>query len=965
MWQEQYSRTVRWVLLVFFLGPLQTWATTPEAFEAVRYALEVVYEETTQSLQGVVSCTAVWRGTEPLREVYFFLPPNTLSQPDPREPAAFSDLRYPYGFDAASLHVTAVRDAAQQLLPFTLQDDAAVPVGRVPQRALLRVSLPRPYRTGETWHLTIAFVTHIPHAKNWGYYDGTVALDGLWYPLLVPWRQGGWVWGLQEFVHADYTLHLTTTPEQQAVTSVPWHSQTQQHGQQTFAGRSGPLYHLGLSLSARWQREEDASHVPPLRVVVPPGEAARRSSLLQVLQQTLAFYRKHWDLELPETGLTLVVHERDLSTPFSAVADNLLFVSRDVIRVPDLGHKFPAYVVARSLVRQWWGLATASNLRTERWIGEGLSTYLAVRWLEATYGRDRTFLAWKGAWLPNLSFWEQRVQLPYRLLVASRLDQPLTTPLEETFDHRGLRQLYDKKGALVFAMLHGLLGEQGFQHFLLRLRQPGKHLTSVDVRYAAEAVSGRDLHWFFQQWVHERAWLDYAVGGVESSAQADHQGAQRYTHRIAIHRLGDAVMPVAVQLVARDGQVYDSEIDGQAVTTVVTWNTTAPLRDIRLDPAQALPDIQRLNNTYHVPYSVRPLIDFPRLDRYLLYPFVTLDNNFIDGYTPRLHLIALYLDEQSAMVSVGRKEALQEVSIETQFTRNRFPHHSMLSSLTLSDRQGARTVALETNLLLPESRQQYMTLGNQISVGYHVSFLERLTEFNGEAVPAQFAPSTGRLHSVVLRYLRDTRIPTPVGAPLNILAEPLAYGSVLRLEAEFSSAALGSTADDFQLLRWEAGEYLRVWNQAWLQLRLFGGWSAGTLPLQRKLSLGGIDAVRGYPYRLALLGDHLLGGTVGLRLPVLPDIRAELPGRYLGLRSIHVGPFVDGAWVWDRGQDVTDVSPRTAAGIRLIAGLSFASLLRFEVVADLATPLDERGRREEAALQAWVRLQSTFGGGIY
>jgi len=56
---------------------------------------------------------------------------------------------------------------------------------------------------------------------------------------------------------------------------------------------------------------------------------------------------------------------------------------------------------------------------------------------------------------------------------------------------------------------------------------------------------------------------------------------------------------------------------------------------------------------------------------------------------------------------------------------------------------------------------------------------------------------------------------------------------------------------------------------------------------------------------------------------------------------------------------------RADAGLRLIAGFSFVSLLRFEVVTDLAVPLDARGRREEAGLQAWVRLQSTVGGGVH
>jgi hypothetical protein len=965
MSRRTYGRPASWSLVLLLAWPLLVWATTPDAFEAVHYHVDVTYDATAHTLQGIATCTAVWRGPYPLSDLYLFLPPNTLSRPDPREPAVFSDLRYPYGFEAATLSVSSVRDEAQQPLAFALHDDRAVPVGRVPDRAILHVRLPRPYQPGERVQVSIAFTTRLPEAKNWGHYRGIVALDGLWYPMLVPFRQGAWVWGLQAFVHAHYTLRLTAAVDQQALASVPWTATTQQHGWQTHTGSAGPLYHLGLSLSRQGHTEEDLTHAPPLRVVVPADDAPKAHHLLYTMRRVLAWYHQHLALPLRAPLFTVVVQERDLSVPFSAVADHMVFMTRDAVRVPTLLYKLPEFVLARGLAQQQWGLRTAYNRRTERWVGEGLATYMAVRWLESLHGRGRTFLAWKAPWLPNLSLWEQYIDIPYRQLVADRLNQRMTTPVDETPDRQGLRQIYEKKGALVYAMLHDLLGDQAFQHFLLLLSEAGEHITGEDVRRAAEAASGRELHWFFQQWVRERVWLDYAVGRVETAPHTEASGRTVYSNRVEIHRLGEAIMPLTVRLIARDGTVYDTALDGAAQTTVVTWESAAPLKDVHLDPEDKLPDVQRLNDVYHVPYTVRPLIDFPRLDRYLLYPFVTLDNNYIDGYVPRLHLIALYLDEQAASVSLGRKEALDELSVEAQLLRNRFPIPSMTSGLALYDRQGARTVSLETSLLLRESHQQYLTPANRFTLGYNIAFLEQLTEFQGEVVPADFAPTTGRVHSVVLRYLRDTRIPTPVGAPLNVLAEPLAYGYALRLETEFAARLLGSTEPDFQQVRGEVSHYLRLWNQTSLQLRLFGGWSAGPLPLQRKLSLAGIDTVRGYPYRLQFLGDRLLGGTLSLRLPVLPDVRIDFPDRFFSLRSFHIAPFVDSGWVWNRDQSITDVSPRTSAGLRLIVGFGFASLLRFEVAADLAVPVDERGRREDAGLQAWVRLQSTVGGGVH
>jgi hemolysin activation/secretion protein len=212
---------------------------------------------------------------------------------------------------------------------------------------------------------------------------------------------------------------------------------------------------------------------------------------------------------------------------------------------------------------------------------------------------------------------------------------------------------------------------------------------------------------------------------------------------------------------------------------------------------------------------------------------------------------------------------------------------------------------------------------------------------------------------MVFTYTRDTRVPTAVGAPLEVFAEPLAYGDALRFETEIASAYLGSNRPDFQQVRLQANTYLRLLNQTWLQLRLFGGWSAGTIPLQRKLTLAGIDTVRSYPYRLRFLGDRLLGGTVGLRLPVLRDIRVELPGRYMSLRALHLSPFVDGGWVWERDQTLSDVTLRSGAGLRIITGFAFVSMLHFEVVVDIAHPLDAQGRDEGEGVQFWIRFQTT------
>ena len=956
------------VSIVFFLyliWPFWGWGAPQHTFESVHYDLDVTYHAKRRVLHGHADIQAVWLGSSPLTELYFFLPPNTLSRRDPREPAAFSDQRYVLGFDRASIRVQRVWTDARHELSFQVRDDDAVPPGHVPDRALLHVTLPRPYAPGERFALSLAFTTQLPEAKNWGVYRGTMALDGRWYPMLVPRRRGDWIWGMQSFVHASYQLRLTTDANQDVVASVPWSEQSWQGDRQVLRGHGALIYHLGLSSRATWHRVQNTDHMPPLQIVSQPADTSLASHLLQILPAILAFYDDQFGLKLSAPLFTVVVVERDQSWPFSAVADNLVFLSRDLVRVPDLIHKLSAYFLARGVAQQWWGLKTAYHLDTERWIGAGLVSFMAFQWLEQHYGADRNFLSWQAGWLPNFSLREQSNDIPYRRFAVHDLDQIMRTSWGTTRDREGLRFSYEKKGALVYSMLYNLLGAEAFREFLHQLgaEAGGMMITTEDVQRAAERVSGKDLEWFFQQWVKDRVKLDYAVGKLDVSMRQDAQGQRLYVNKVEIHRLGEAVMPVEVTLITADGQVHIEHLAGQARTETVVWEGPEPVRDVQIDADRRLPDVQPLNNHAHVPYTIRPLIDFPRLDSFLLYPFVLLDNNFIDGYTPRFVLAAQYLDDLQASISLGYKTALDEPSVEGSVRLQRFPHRDMSTGLTLTDRLGARNVTLSTGLRVREYRKQYRLDANLLNLGYNVSFLESQETYRGEPVPDTIVTS-GRLNSIVFSYLRDTRIPEGVGAPTNIIPEPLAYGYVLHLDLELASKALGSEFD-MQQVRWAGGPSIRLWNQTMLTLRLFGGWSSGTVPLQRKMSLAGLDTVRAYAHSLALLGDRMLGWRSELRFPVIRDSRLEDPWRWVGLRYIHIGPFIDGGWVWDRGEALDDTKLRYGAGLRLVLGIGFFSYLRFEMIVDVAHPLDAYGRDAGDGVQTWFRVQSTSGGGTH
>ncbi|MFI5371526.1 MAG: M1 family aminopeptidase, partial [Candidatus Eisenbacteria bacterium] len=145
---------------------------------------------------------------------------------------------------------------------------------------------------------------------------------------------------------------------------------------------------------------------------------------------------------------------------------------------------FSEYVVAHELGHQWWGdLVTCRNFH-HIWLNEGFATYMEALWAEAGGG--------PAAYHADLSL--------KRYFGAGTVYVPDTTDAGRIFDYRTTYE----KGAWVLHMLRHALGDTVFFQALRQYRTQFAYGTAVteDFEGVCEAVSGRDLHRFFQQWVY-------------------------------------------------------------------------------------------------------------------------------------------------------------------------------------------------------------------------------------------------------------------------------------------------------------------------------------------------------------------------------------------------------------------------------------------------------------------------------
>jgi hypothetical protein len=98
---------------------------------------------------------------------------------------------------------------------------------------------------------------------------------------------------------------------------------------------------------------------------------------------------------------------------------------------------------------------------------------------------------------------------------------------------------------------------------------------------------GESYDWFFDQWFHTTATLDYSVG----EAQVERMRDGRWRTRVEILRLGEAWMPVRVRVGTEERTLTSRE--RRQLLEVITAERPA---EVVIDPDEVLIEVDRTNN---------------------------------------------------------------------------------------------------------------------------------------------------------------------------------------------------------------------------------------------------------------------------------------------------------------------------------------------------------------------------------
>jgi len=268
----------------------------------------------------------------------------------------------------------------------------------------------------------------------------------------------------------------------------------------------------------------------------------------------------------------------------------------------------------------------ANNEWRNGWMDEGLTSY-QTDWAQGLTPQERVRAGVVDRFVPLSGYRARGLRMALPNFEATALDQtetdlrggaePIGTVAHEFRDFSTYNDMIYTRAQVMYGQLRDVLGDSVFVDFLHDYynRWALKHVDERAMRASAERVSGRDLGWFFQQWVHHTGVMNYQLRKV-----AYRQNGARWTTDATVVRRGEYRHPVSVGVRTSAGWTFGRISDVQLDRQTVSVTTDEKPIEVKLDPLHFSWDWDRRDDVYR-PFKLfslggaRTNFDWPFLDQ--------------------------------------------------------------------------------------------------------------------------------------------------------------------------------------------------------------------------------------------------------------------------------------------------------------------------------------------------------------
>ncbi|HBP87336.1 MAG TPA: hypothetical protein DD706_06525, partial [Nitrospiraceae bacterium] len=304
----------------------------------------------------------------------------------------------------------------------------------------------------------------------------------------------------------------------------------------------------------------------------------------QYIEATIAYLQMYTDLLGPYPFTKFAVVENFFPSGLGLPSFTLL--GQGVVR---RGYTQP-YSLGHEIVHSWFGNSVFNDFAQGNWV-EGLTTYLSNYYYdEATGHRQEAFNT------------RRRMVYEYNLYAEPDKEYPV-----RAFHHKETRMdnaIGYQKTALIFHMLRQEMGDAAFFKGVRRIVQEGTgtYLEWDDLLRIFSKTAGRDLGWFFQQWVDRPGAPTVKIPDILIREDPTQQGQLMMTGT-TIQAEPTFTISLPIHVVLQGGLTYNTVLNvnqaAQPFTLHLPGNSTAIAIDpehhllLRLQRAQLPPMLNR------------------------------------------------------------------------------------------------------------------------------------------------------------------------------------------------------------------------------------------------------------------------------------------------------------------------------------------------------------------------------------
>jgi Peptidase family M1 domain len=756
------------------------------------------------------------------------------------------------------------------------------------------VPLASPLKPGDSLSVEIAFEVKLPVLQLALGFRGSNYAIALWYPKLAVADTAGWPGEpapTEEELYANcgtYDVRLTAARGIVVAASGERVDSTDNgDGTTTQRWRAGHARYFAWVADRHYRVKRITWNGVAVDYLYVGREDRALARAVETIRAVLDFYGSRYG---PYPHRTLVIAETPaLGSGIGGVAYSQLIMVPAGLRHPVFGALPYDAVLAHEIAHQWWGMTVGVRATRDDWLNEGFAEF-------AAWDFDRTREAQGGAGAGHDRGDKSLRRFEYLNQANFGVDRTILQP-DSAFDDAGVHEvaLY-AKAPFVLEMLQYLVGRDTLDTILRTYAARFRYRTvrTADFIAVADSISGRNLTWFFDEWLAGTATCDYAIAALSATPQP----GGRYRSVITVRRNGRIIMPVEVEVTLADGAVLRRAWAGQDRSHQIVIDSAPRVRRAVLDPDARLLETERFNNYY------------PRIVRASFWPRFKADEAY-----HIVHLPFVFYDdgvELGALLAGGRTPWTIPPAWEQ-------PPHFAVALAGYNFGTGSPTVALAYSGALGflgrrsfwgvsgrrDRQREEATLSARALLGPHFYRGPFHTVTASLGLERRFAASpqadSGTVVSIELGY------------SLRALATDFypVHGGAVAFAAEGGWKGLGS---DWAFLRLagRAAIYHRVLGGTKLALNLFAGSvAAGSAPRQRMLLLSREGNFRAAQFD-TVAGAHLTAVNGEVRVPVGT-------GTLLG-----VAAFVNLAKYWGSGPEAArGLQREVGVGLRLFDNASF------------------------------------------